>query len=68
MIKVAEQSQRLLNDLYSSKPKMAAKGMLGEDAEPVIAPAKGDKRFRGDDWESNQIFDFIKQSHLLTSR
>jgi polyhydroxyalkanoate synthase len=46
----------------------AAKGMLGEGAEPLVRPEKGDKRFRGEEWENNQIFDFIKQSYLLTSR
>ncbi|MBT3533781.1 MAG: class I poly(R)-hydroxyalkanoic acid synthase [Rhodospirillaceae bacterium] len=114
MIKVAEQSQRLVNDFLQQQAKdggqidtdpmnigsafmeltakmmadpakmaeaqmalwqdymqlwqNAAKGMLGQGAEPVITPEKGDKRFRADDWENNQIFDFIKQTYLLTSR
>ena len=46
----------------------AAKGLLGGGAEPLIKPEKGDKRFRGNEWEKNQIFDFIKQPYLLTSR
>jgi polyhydroxyalkanoate synthase len=41
--------------------------MLGGEAKPVVAPAPGDKRFKDKDWEQNQIFDFIKQSYLLTS-
>jgi polyhydroxyalkanoate synthase len=41
--------------------------MLGGEARPVVAPAAGDKRFRDKDWEENQIFDFIKQSYLLTA-
>ncbi len=114
MIKVAEQSQRLVNDFLQQQAKdsgkidtdplnigsafmeltakmladpeklaeaqmtlwqdymqlwqNAAQGMLGQASEPVIAPEKGDKRFRAEDWQSNQIFDFIKQSYLLTSR
>jgi len=40
----------------------------GKEAKPVIQPEKGDKRFRSDDWTQNQIFDYIKQSYLLTSK
>ncbi len=39
----------------------------GETAEPVAAPAKGDKRFTDPDWTDNPVFDVIKQSYLLTS-
>ncbi|MBE7636960.1 class I poly(R)-hydroxyalkanoic acid synthase [Sneathiella sp. P13V-1] len=39
----------------------------GQKSEPVVEPAKGDKRFRSDEWTQNQIFDYIKQSYLLTS-
>lgn len=42
--------------------------MLGVDAEPVITPDRDDRRFRDAAWEDNQLFDFIKQSYLLTAR
>ena len=35
---------------------------------PLIAPPPGDKRFKDEAWEQNEIFDFIKQSYLLTAR
>lgn len=41
---------------------------LGGDSAPVITPPRGDKRFKDDDWTENQIFDFMKQSYLLTSK
>jgi polyhydroxyalkanoate synthase len=41
--------------------------MMGGEVEPVVAPKPGDKRFRDKDWQENQIFDFIKQSYLLTA-
>jgi polyhydroxyalkanoate synthase len=41
--------------------------MLGGEVEPSVAPKAGDKRFRDKDWQENQIFDFIKQSYLLTA-
>ncbi len=42
--------------------------MLGEDTEPVIEPEAGDRRFKDETWQENEIFDFIKQSYLLTAR
>jgi polyhydroxyalkanoate synthase len=42
--------------------------MLGEDAEPVVAPERGDRRFKDPAWDEQQLFDFIKQSYLLTAR
>jgi len=41
---------------------------LGHDVDPVIEPAKGDKRFRHRDWADNELFNFIKQSYLLTAK
>lgn len=41
---------------------------LGEDAKAVAEPEKTDKRFRDAAWQENQIFDFIKQSYLVTAR
>jgi len=37
-------------------------------AEPVIAPAKQDKRFKHDAWTENWFFDYMKQHYLLLSR
>ncbi|MGI9414929.1 MAG: PHA/PHB synthase family protein, partial [Hyphomicrobiales bacterium] len=42
--------------------------MLGEEVEPVIEPGRGDRRFRDKDWEENQVFDFLKQSYLITAK
>ncbi len=41
---------------------------LGEDVEPVAEPAPGDARFKDDDWNESQYFDFWKQAYLLTSQ
>ena len=41
---------------------------LGKKEEPLIEPGKGDKRFRDAAWQESLLFDFIKQSYLLTSR
>ena len=42
--------------------------MLGFAAEPVIEPGKDDRRFRHEQWSENTVFDFIKQSYLLSAR
>jgi polyhydroxyalkanoate synthase len=44
-----------------------ARRMMGGEVEPVVVPLSGDKRFKDKDWQENQIFDFIKQSYLLTA-
>ncbi len=44
------------------------KRVLGEEVDPVIEPERGDKRFRDKDWEENQVFDFLKQSYLITAK
>ena len=42
--------------------------MMGIDTEPVIDPPAGDRRFKDDAWKENEIFDFIKQTYLLSAR
>ena len=44
-----------------------ARRMLGGESIPVVSPNPGDKRFSDKDWQENQVFDFIKQSYLLTA-
>jgi len=40
----------------------------GADAKPVAEPDPADRRFKDPSWNEIQLFDFIKQSYLLTSR
>lgn len=40
---------------------------MGETPEPVVSPAGSDKRFRHEQWSENVLFDYLKQSYLLTS-
>jgi poly[(R)-3-hydroxyalkanoate] polymerase subunit PhaC len=42
--------------------------MFGLQPPPVAVPAKGDARFKDDDWSSNFLFDHIKQSYLIAAR
>jgi polyhydroxyalkanoate synthase len=52
---------------YMGLWERTARRMMGGEAEPVVTPLPGDKRFKDKDWQENQIFDFIKQSYLLTA-
>ncbi|MEZ5670775.1 MAG: class I poly(R)-hydroxyalkanoic acid synthase [Alphaproteobacteria bacterium] len=46
----------------------SAKRMMGHETEPLIMPERGDRRFKHSDWDDNALFDFVKQSYLLTAR
>ena len=52
---------------YMQLVNNAALRFWGQQQDPVIAPGKGDKRFRHEAWEENPVFDFIKQSYLLAA-
>lgn len=47
-----------------------AQRLAGDESssDPVIEPQKGDNRWRSEDWSSNLVFDYIKQSYLLSAR
>src|SRR5882672_989675 len=42
--------------------------LFGMASQPVAEPAKGDYRFKDEDWSKNFLFDYIKQSYLIASR
>ena len=42
--------------------------LVGRPTSPVAQPAKSDKRFRHEDWEEHFLFDYVKQSYLITAR
>ena len=46
----------------------ATQRMMGEEAEANVQPDRGDRRFKHKDWSDNDIFDYIKQSYLVTAR
>ncbi|WP_237217310.1 PHA/PHB synthase family protein [Falsiroseomonas oryziterrae] len=45
-----------------------ARRIMGEQPTPVIDEGKADKRFKDDAWRENEVFDFIRQSYLLSAR
>lgn len=40
----------------------------GMQPSAMVQPAKGDNRFKDSEWEEHFLFDFIKQSYLITAR
>ena len=45
-----------------------ARRIMGEPAPDVIAEDQKDKRFKHEAWRENEVFDFIRQSYLLSAR
>lgn len=41
---------------------------LGQSYETVIQPQSNDRRFNDESWSENTLFDFIKQTYLLTAQ
>ena len=42
--------------------------LFGMSSQPVAEPAKGDWRFKDEEWSKNFLFDYIKQSYLIAAR
>ncbi|MBI1774242.1 MAG: class I poly(R)-hydroxyalkanoic acid synthase [Proteobacteria bacterium] len=62
------QAQLTLWHDYMSLWQNATMRFFGEPTEPVITPPQGDRRFKDAAWQESFVFDFIKQSYLLSAR
>jgi polyhydroxyalkanoate synthase len=65
--KIVEAQVNLWRD-YMTLWQNTTRRWLGEEVEPVVAPSPEDRRFKDAAWDENQVFDFIKQSYLLSAR
>ena len=65
--RLAETQMNLWWD-YSSLLQASMLKIMGQSPGPVVEPAKSDKRFRHEDWQEHFLFDFVKQSYLITAR
>ena len=65
--RLAEAQVGLWNN-YMELWQHTANKMMGQNAEPLVKPETDDRRFLDSDWEENPVFDFIKQSYLITSK
>ena len=70
--KVAEDPQHLIQlqteywDNWIHIWQESVKKFLGEPSEETIKPEDKDRRWKAPEWQENALFDFIKQSYLLT--
>ncbi len=63
------EAQAQLWQSYMGLWQATARRMLGEEeVAPVAQPEPGDRRFKDEAWSENAVFDFIKQSYLLSAR
>jgi polyhydroxyalkanoate synthase subunit PhaC len=53
---------------YMSLWQNTTRRIMGMESEPVIDAPSTDRRFKDDAWKENEVFDFIKQSYLLSAR
>ncbi len=53
---------------YMTLWQNTARRFMGIDSTPVIEADPKDKRFRDEAWQQSEVFDFIKQSYLLSAR
>jgi polyhydroxyalkanoate synthase len=65
--KLAQAQMNLVWD-YFNLWQHAMSRFAGLETKPVATPAKGDNRFKDAEWEQHFLFDFIKQSYLITAR
>ena len=65
--RLAEGQMNLWRD-YMSLWQSSMLRMMGAPALPVAEPAKGDKRFKDAGWHEHFLFDYVKQSYLITAR
>jgi polyhydroxyalkanoate synthase len=65
--KLAEASMRMWHDYFMLWQNTMKKAM-GEESVPVAEAPKSDNRFRGELWQNNMIFDYIRQSYLIAAQ
>ncbi len=65
--KLIRQQMELYND-YLNIWNNAWKRYIGEESHPLYQPDPKDRRFQDPTWDNDLVFDFIKQSYVLTTR
>ncbi len=65
--KLARAQMNLVWDYFSLWQHSTLR-FMGLQPTPVAVPHKDDRRFKDEEWEEHFLFDFIKQSYLITAR
>jgi polyhydroxyalkanoate synthase len=64
--KLAQAQMGLLWD-YMALWQNALLRCSGLAADPLATPARGDNRFKSEEWQNHFLYDYIKQSYLITA-
>jgi len=64
--KMVEAQMKLMQDYFALWQHSMQRAM-GLEGKVVVEAKKGDNRFKNKDWEELFVFDFIKQSYLITA-
>jgi len=65
--KLAQSQMNLVWDYFSLWQHSMLRA-VGMHPDPIVSPEKADKRFKDEQWEEHFLFDFIKQSYLISAR
>ena len=65
--RLIEAQMALWND-YLTLWQRTSERLMGQAVEPVVEASPDDRRFRDRAWSDNAVFDYIKQSYLLSAR
>ena len=66
--KLLQAQYSLWQDYMTLWQRTAQRMFGGETVPPVVEPSAGDRRFKDQAWNDSAVFDYIKQSYLLTAR
>ena len=66
-LKIAEAQAKLWNG-YIDLVQATTRRLMGQESEPIVRPARTDKRFKDPDWQNKVVFDVLKQSYLLMTQ
>ena len=62
------QAQMQLWQNYLTLWQTTTTRLMGGEAEAAVTVEPGDRRFKDEAWNDNPVFDYIKQSYLMTAR
>jgi polyhydroxyalkanoate synthase len=62
------QAQAELWNGYMNLWQQTANKMIGKESDTPVEAEPDDRRFLHSDWDENPVFDYIKQSYLMTSK
>jgi len=66
--KLAETQWKMWQDYLALWHGSVVKLMGEKNGHPVLVPDVNDKRFKHEAWQTNFLFDYIKQSYLIAAR